>query len=401
VIRSLLEALLAVPLRMTSLTLRGFAGALAPRGAAGPAPGEPVAGDLTRLVLAAAGRSADVLRLLLPGRAGAFAWQEFKDKWECFELFEWAPRALRAPAGAGAPLAELASRAWALGEYRGLWATEGLGYDHAERALRGGPPCGLLAGGNGRGLPPGSLPALHAGMGLAFAVRLLGALPRGDRAADLRTALREFVRLCRDNAAEGHAEAALEGLGLATRNLFPHLVRPVDRQLADVDPDLVAYFWHGVGRALYFAPTNFIPCACWAWPGLDKARHEAPHRTGRLNAVAGLGWALALVNIRRPEVIESFIERHGGRLAEDGAFANGVSSAALVWRHWAGPEEYLDGLLRHAPDPSRPGLGELWRRLVADPCREALEGEYPVLAWENRLGTIFRYRERPGSPGRW
>jgi hypothetical protein len=279
---------------------------------------------------------------------------------------------------------------------------EGVGYDYAERALRQSPaPRGLLADGGAGALPPGGLVSLHAGMGLAFANRLLGAVPAKDRLAGTRQALHQFVGLCRGNSRDGLAEAAVEALGLVTRNLYPHLLPLVDRQLAEVDPELVGYFWHGVGRALYFAPTNFVPCSCWAWRGLDQARQTAPHELGRLNAVAGLGWALTLVNVRHPEVLALFLERHGGRLTEDEAFANGVASAALIWHQWAPSTPHLAALCGGEFVPPGPSLAARWRALVQGPCAAALERSYPALRRQGRWGQLFRYRplrELPGGP---
>jgi hypothetical protein len=268
-----------------------------------------------------------------------------------------------------------------------------VGYDYAERALRRGrAPRGLLAADGPGALPPGALVSLHAGMGLAFANRALGVVPVRDRLAGTRQALRRFVTLCRDNSREGLAEAAIEGLGLVTRNLYPHLLPLVDRQLAEIDPGLVGYFWHGVGRALYFAPTNFVPCSCWAWRGLDQARRTAPHKLGRLNAVAGLGWAMTLVNVRHPEILALFLERHGGRLAEGEAFANGVASAALIWHQWAPSTPNLAALCGGGFGPPKPGTAERWRAVVQGPCAGALERSYPVLRGQGQWGKLFQYQ---------
>jgi hypothetical protein len=337
-------------------------------------------------------QTAAILCLLLPGQGRGLAWQEFKNKLQCFKVFEGVQVTSRRPVNQSKSLTELVTAARALGPYWALWATEGLGYEHAERSWqRGRRPQDLLGEKNVRGVPTGSLAPLHAGMGLAFAHRVLKPVTPWSRPADIRKVLQEFLALCWGNATEGYAEAAIEGLGLVTRNLYPHVVVLVDRQLWDIDRDLVGYFWHGVGRALYFSPTNCVPCACWTWQGLEKARREAPHELGRRNAEAGLIWALTLVNIRHPEVLEMFLARHGDRL-EDDAFANGLSSAAMIWHHWAAPTPYLGTLCRHEPNPSRSVLVERWQKLVREPCVTALQRYYPVLRQQNWFGKIFRYQ---------
>jgi hypothetical protein len=231
-------------------------------------------------------------------------------------------------------------------------------------------------------------------MGLAFAARLLQALTPGSPAGRVREVLGRHLDLCHGNARDGYAEAAVEALGLVARNLYPRLVPRLDEQLAAVDAGLPALFWHGVGRGLYFSPTNFLPSACWAWGGLEKARDEPPHDLGRRNAVAGLAWALTLVNVRHPGAIELFLRRYGDRLAEGGAFANGVSSAALVWHHWAPQTPYVEALCRHAPDEL---LAELWAALVNGPITAALRRLYPGLARPG-LGPLFRYGAPEGCP---
>src|SRR5205085_2866059 len=105
-------------------------------------------------------------------------------------------------------------------------------------------------------VPTSSLAALHAGAGLSFAGRALGVLTPRSTAGEVRRALEQFVALCRANSHEGYVRAAYEALGLWTRNLSPQLMPSIDRQLAEADEEMVGYFWHGVGRALYFAPTN-------------------------------------------------------------------------------------------------------------------------------------------------
>ena len=85
------------------------------------------------------------------------------------------------------------------------------------------------------------------------------------------------------------------------------MVRIVDRGLSAIDPDIVGYFWHGVGRGLYFLPINALPCSSSTWRAVEMAHEEAPHTLGRLNALGGLAWAVTLVNIRHPAILEAFL----------------------------------------------------------------------------------------------
>jgi hypothetical protein len=113
---------------------------------------------------------------------------------------------------------------------------------------------------------------------------------------------------------------------------------------------------------------------------------------GRLNALAGLGWALTLINIRHPEILEAFLKHHGNALSANDAFANGVSSSLMVWYDMRGDDPYLRAFCHHRPDTSEPGLIQLWDSQVMDPCQEALQAYYGVLKAQHGLDEVFRYQ---------
>jgi len=108
------------------------------------------------------------------------------------------------------------------------------------------------------------------------------------------------------------------------------LIAPIDLLLSSHYPDLLDYFWHGVGRALYFSPTQFLPLCSKPWQGLDTSLQEPPHEAGRRNAVAGFVWALTLVNIRNTEIVAEFLDRNVAHLPEPQTFVNGLCSALIV-----------------------------------------------------------------------
>lgn len=344
------------------------------------------------------GATAPACGALFGVRTATPAWQEFRNKWECFDLFEEARLAVLRRGAPGVPLTESVARVATLGAYRALWATEALGHAYTVcAAVVGRNPRGLFSDGDAS-LPPGSLVPLHSGMGLAFAGCMLDPLPLRPRVEEIDRVVDRFVRSCLDNARAGWAEAALEALGLVTRTLHPWLVPLVDRCLAARDERLPALFWHGVGRGLYFAPTNFLPSAWWFWQGLDKARREPRHDLGRLNAIAGLAWALTLVNVRHPVVLERFLCRHDVNTDEAAAFADGVATAAIVWRHWAPATPYVEALARHTPNHGDERLAARWQALVRGPCLTVLADESAAHGGATTLGELFRYCP-PGSRG--
>src|SRR6266852_2970880 len=121
---------------------------------------------------------------------------------------------------------------------------------------------------------------MHAGMGLAFAEHLWDGISPYDSEARVGEAIERFERLCVENSRDGYTGAARESLGLVTRTLEPLMVDAADRAIRATAPELDSFFWHGAGRALYFAPTHFVPGLTSPWPGILKA---APHRVGVFN----------------------------------------------------------------------------------------------------------------------
>ena len=122
---------------------------------------------------------------------------------------------------------------------------------------------------------------------------------------------------------------------------------------------------------------------------------EPPHEQGRLNALAGLVWAMTLVNIRHPEIMETFLKHHGDQVSQSSAFSNGVSSSIMIWYDSAPNDPYLTAFRQYQPDPSKPALVQLWNSQVRVPCEDALQHYYGVLKDGVGLGEVFRYQHLP------
>jgi len=326
---------------------------------------------------------------VLPG-GDPLPWRELENKLEAFELFRCARLELGLSAGARPPLLELVRRARALDPYRGLWTLEGLGYAYAENAWSDGqPPAGLLRGGAAADLPRGALLPLHTGIGLWLAERRLARLAAETGAGGAGDALADLLSLCRSHARDGYAEMVFEAVGLVAINLHPRLLPDLDRGLRTLDPELVDYLWHGAGRGLYFSPLHALPVrSAMAW-ALDRARQEPRGERERRNALAGLAWALTLVNIRRPQILAGVLQHLGGAIWNEEAFAGGVAAAVLVWREAVGEGPTLAALLAHRPPPA---AADRWRRLVEASCRAALEQTYGELERHGCWGLLFRDR---------
>lgn len=351
--------------------------------------------SLIRTALFIARQWAELLAAFTPAFGVRSSLREFRSKIEVFDLFENVDTVLRLPNGTRRSLRDLVARANALDPFTAVWAIEGIGHYYAETVWESrGAPHGLLREVAARDLPAKSLVALHAGMGLSLANRLLARVGRACRkcpeSSHLDGVLRQFVSLCRDNSSEAYVAASYEALGLVARNLYPHLVTDIDRELPTMGDNLSDYFWHGVGRAIYFAPTNYLPLSGVASRVVEMTQQEPPHEPGRRNALAGAIWAMVLVNLREPEVVENFLGNCADVRFDRDAFANGVSSATVIWRDSTESTAQLEALCRY-----RSQLGETWRTLIHDPCRIALDHYYAALRRHNCIGEVFRYQSLP------
>ncbi len=339
--------------------------------------------------------SLDTLRVARPDAAGALARQELKNKLEVFWWVKGARRTLGHPLpGTPFELRSYVETAYQQDAYRALWLIEGLGHDYVESALAASrSPRRLLRGEAVADLPENSLPMLHGGLGLACAEHVLGSLSPASSAARGREALERFVELCRDNAQARHLDSALESLGLETRCFFPELVPVVDRALAGLDdPALHRFFWHGLGRALYFLPVSFIPGYGSLWHAVGMAKRETPGETARQAALAGVSYAFTMVNMARPEILERVLREHGGEVRGT-AFGDGIVAAVVMRRQITPGAPVLRAFVDYRPPPESAAV---WREIVGEPCRRALDRERQDGGWRDRQVTDV-YRSLPGG----
>lgn len=296
------------------------------------------------------------------------------------------------------PLAELLERAADLDPFPRFWAIEALGTWYGNRALarttKGVDPEAPLTGEATSGIASRSLLMLHAGIGISFAVDALAGLAPASPPAVVRKAITRFIRLCRRSSRRGYAGAALESLGFAARAFRENLVDALDRQIPEVEPEVLGYFWHGAGRAMYFAPANLLPSSNAPRSVIVDLERETPHELAYRNALSGIAWAATLANVQHPEVMEVFLQYHGTVAAETYAFSNGVSSAVIVRRDTIHDDRDVTPFINYEPQSGGAGAAA-WRSLVAAPCRAALEHTYGELKRTGTLEELFHYRLSP------
>jgi len=321
--------------------------------------------------------------------------QEFANKLHVITLVTQVHSQLGLHDGNTDPLPALVAKAADLEMFPRLWAVEGLGNYAGDRALAGSggaPVAGLLTDPDVAMLPPWSMTMLHAGIGMSFAKHVLKRLETTSPAEDVKAAISEFVSLCRSSSRPAYAGAALESLGLTARTLYPNLVLSVDTAIPSVDPELHGYFWHGVGRAMYFEPMNMLPSVNAPWRSIRRLDQEAPHDLAKRNIVSGLAWALTVVNMRHPIVMETFLRHHGDLAAENDAFVNGVTSSLLMRYDTTREDAWIRPFVHYAPRGGDEALATLWRTVITAPCEHALSSTYRELSERRSLEQLFHYR---------
>jgi len=342
-----------------------------------------------------------MIKSLGPNKGGRVAWQELRNKLTVFNLVYQVPKTLNLPDEPPFPeLSELVDRAYALEQYPALWAVEGLGHYYGDTFWkRNIVPQNALT--ETDDLPGGSLTMLHAGLGMAIAQHFLQGLNHLSSPSDIRQALVQIILLCKENSKPGYEGAAIESLGLISRSgAFYGETRPdemvqiIGHILEEMDPEAYGYFWHGVGRSIYFSPINFVPGYGAIWHPVEMIRREVTERVARRNAFAGLSWGVTMVNVRHPSIIGNLLA-HLNTEDEDerDGFQNGVMSGLMMRQDTTPDVPFIADLYTQIPDGFGTDFATKWSELVQQPCEEALGEYYPVLKEHQRLGDIFRYRD--------
>jgi hypothetical protein len=354
----------------------------------------------SRLISGIVQQSAEICRSLNPLQGGTLTLQELQNKLQVYFLVRAVPNQLQLPSAPPYPsLLGVVRNAYAMDPYPTLWAVEGVGHWYGDTFFaRNEVPRDIPTDAQVYDLPSQSLTMLHAGIGMAFAQHWMETVNHLSPIADIRHALAQVMALCRENSRPGYEGAALESLGLITRNgqfygeTHPdQMVYIVSQELEHLDPEGFEYFWHGVGRAHYFLPVHFVPGYGSIWHAVGMIRQAVPNDRAWLNAIAGLAWAVTMVNIRHPQIMANLLRHHGAKLAAEDGFANGVASAIMMRYDTTPDAPFILPFYQFQPDPTPPGLVQLWNSQVRLPTHVALHEYYPVLKQHRHLGEIFRY----------
>ena len=313
-------------------------------------------------------------------------WDEFRNKMESFLAFEYADLNLGFPEEPIPSLQKLIARAETLKNPARVFATEGIAYRLAKSDLERNSTSGCLASFQDcADFGPGILVLLHAGLGLALAESVLSSMDERESACS--QLVEQFSKLCQQTALPSYEGVAFEALGFIAQALYPSLIEKIDQCLS-ANEDLLAYFWHGVGRGIYFSPENAFPFHSAPWRAVEMYLRQTPHELARQNAMAGLAWALIATNLSQPEIVASFLKHQAMEVRANIGFVSGVASAAIFWREVCPGEARLETLVQY--DPTRIGLArDVWDQYVPGPWEDAL-GDRSLLKQGASPEELFR-----------
>jgi enamine deaminase RidA (YjgF/YER057c/UK114 family) len=346
--------------------------------------------NILRVSSVAANQAARISELFISPEAARLTWLELQNKVEIFFLVKNSSSLFGSPQDIHLPRA--IEKAYSLPAFQALWAVEGLGHDYAASRWRFHGPQKRLLWEENADVPEKSLLMLHAGLGLFLADWLLGSgsptLIAHSPPAQFRAVTEKFVSLVQDNARKGYVGPVVESLGLVTRDVHPDMVDSVGAAVHDVAPDLTGYYWHGVGRALYFSRQYFLPVLSTMWSGIGS---DGQTVRDHQNVMAGLTWAVVLVNMRQPEIIEWMLRNNIRHSSLQDGFANGAASSIMVRNDTTPNDSSTAAFCHHQPRDRQ--VVPLWNRLLSSPCKVALHKYYSAFRECRALEEVFQYQD--------
>ena len=121
-----------------------------------------------------------------------------------------------------------------------------------------------------------------------------------------------------------------------------------------------------------------------------------PDNDARMNMRAGMAWALTLVNMRHPEIVEAVLRDQMAATGEDrDAFVNGIMSAVVMRCDTSPDDPPLEAFIRHRPIGDA-ALAARWDSDVRIPCEQARDEIHPVLRDAGAIEEVFRYQSLTG-----
>jgi len=301
---------------------------------------------------------------------------EFSRMLSVFRVFREADRSPQLHSPPPARLPEFLQQAIGREDTSLQWLIEGAGYRYGHWLLQGKEP-GFKSEDLLSQLPKGSARAFYMGVGLYVGHAYMGRWEKADRepaavARDLDELAAHHPELVRYQA------PVIDSTGFVLCLISPRALKQVDAALSQQQSGLDRHLWTGAGRAIYFRYPRALYPRGGDWPGVQRILAEAPRPSCREAALSGLGFAVTLINMGQPELLEDFIRKHIGSLSADPGFSDGVQEVLDMWHSLWGRDAVIQALSAHeTPDLDADAAG-YWLSAVREPARRILQGEAPA-----------------------
>jgi hypothetical protein len=177
--------------------------------------------------------------------------------------------------------------------------------------------------------------------------------------------LKDFEALIEHNPELGTQQAFIvDSVGFLLRLIFPRLLRQIDAILQKSRPDLTHYLWFGAGRAIYFRFPRALYPREHGWHGVKQLPAEGLRTSSLEGAMAGLGFAVTLVNIGQPGFLEDFFRQHAEELSAGAGFSRGVRESLEMWRSLHGVAGIFEALSEYQPRTLDETASALWHSTI-------------------------------------
>lgn len=217
-----------------------------------------------------------------------------------------------------------------------------------------------------------SMAMVHAGYGLALCKYNLEEHKHGR--VGLEDALKTIEASIRENTINEYSAYSFESLGLVTTILHgPKMVSNVDKLLKKNHQSMRELFWHGVGRASYFYPTNFIPTSRSLDKSFKMLNKIATDDVSRRNMAGGVFTAFILVNMKSATVYESLLAN--SKLIDEwrDVLQNRMEVAPMVRLASSDAVSMIEDLIDHGPQEEK--AAKLWKEIIAEPLSRAVTND--------------------------
>ncbi len=253
------------------------------------------------------------------------------------------------------------------------WLIEGAGYRYGHWLVQGKEP-GFKADDLLSHLPAGAAQAFYLGVGLYVGHAYLGKWEKTNR--DPALIARDLDELgARNPELVRYQAPVIDSIGFVLRLISPGVLKQIDAALLQHHPEMNLYLWSGAGRAIYFRYPRALYPQGEAWSCVQRILAEAPRPSCREGAQAGLGFAVTLINITRPELLEAFIGEHARELSANPGFSRGVQEVLDMWHSLWGADAVVEALSARESPSLDAAAKDLWHSAIREPARRILQRE--------------------------